>query len=59
MSKIDEGLTMGEPVKYSKEWYIAEIQKGIDDMKAGRVVPFEQVKEEAYGQLGICGGGAQ
>ena len=53
MNEIDEDSATSEPVKYSQEWYIAEIQKGFDAVDRGEVRDFDEVTEEVLEKLGL------
>lgn len=51
-AKIDNAQP-AESAKYSKEWYIAEIQKGLDSADRGEVRDFDEVTEEILAKLGL------
>lgn len=51
-AKIDNAQ-VAEPAQYSKEWYIAEIQKGLDSADRGEVRDFDEATEEILVKLGL------
>ena len=48
---MNQPMTKQEKQAAYDAWYLAEVQKGIDDCDAGRVVPHEQVMMEARQHL--------
>ena len=44
-------MTKAEKKAAYDAWYLAEIDKGLEDIEAGRVIPHEQVKAEMQSVL--------
>jgi len=44
-------MTKAEKQAAYDEWYLAEVQKGLDDIEAGRVIPHEEVMKQAREHL--------
>ena len=43
---MSKPMTKAEKKAAYEAWYLAEIDKGLEDIEAGRTVPHEQVKSE-------------
>ncbi|MDP3439697.1 MAG: hypothetical protein U0989_16735 [Azonexus sp.] len=48
---MDKPTTKAEKRAAYDAWYLAEIDKGLEDIEAGRVIPHEQVKAEMQSVL--------
>ncbi len=51
--KTEEDVLRDALAALERQANIAAIQKGVDDMEAGRCRPWEEVKEELRAKLGI------
>ena len=46
MTKTAKPMTKAEKQAAYDAWYLAEVQKGLDDLDAGRVVSHEEAEEQ-------------